>query len=130
METYLFIILAFVFGLLLGWALSSIRIRPLRQRIKSLEDKNSKEIIANEALKNESEFLHASAEKSTKQFEGKFLQQQEQIRNLENDIAILQKKYEETENLLESGQPVIHSLKLKLIEANNTIARYKGRLKD
>jgi hypothetical protein len=30
--------------------------------------------------------------------------------------------------LFKAGEPVIHSLKLKLIEANNTIARYKAQL--
>jgi hypothetical protein len=47
---------------------------------------------------------------------------------MDNDILLMQKSNEETEALLEKGEPAIHELKLKLIEANNTIARYKAQL--
>jgi hypothetical protein len=47
---------------------------------------------------------------------------------MDSDILLLQKSNEETEALFKAGEPVIHSLKLKLIEANNTIARYKAQL--
>jgi hypothetical protein len=46
-------------------------------------------------------------------------------KRLDEDILLLQKSNEETEALLEAGQPVIHALKLQLIAANNYIARNK-----
>ena len=49
-------------------------------------------------------------------------------KQMDSDILLLQKSNEETEALLKAGEPVIHSLKVKLIEANNTIARYKAQL--
>ncbi len=49
---------------------------------------------------------------------------------MDEDIILLQKHNEETEALLQAGQPEIHRLKLKLVEANNTIARYKAQLAD
>jgi hypothetical protein len=49
-------------------------------------------------------------------------------KRMDEDILLLQKSNDETEALLKAGQPEIHSLKLQLIEANNTIARLKGML--
>ncbi len=43
------------------------------------------------------------------------------------DILLLQKSNEETEELLKAGEPGIYNLKMKLIEANNEIARYKAQ---
>ncbi len=47
---------------------------------------------------------------------------------MDESLVLLQKDNEETEKLLKAGQPLIHDLKMKLIEANNTIARYKAQL--
>jgi hypothetical protein len=41
---------------------------------------------------------------------------------------LLQKSNEQTEALLQAGQPEVHALKIQLIEAQNTIARYKAQL--
>ncbi len=43
------------------------------------------------------------------------------------DILLLQKDNEESEALLKAGEPELYNLKLKLIEANNEIARYKAQ---
>ena len=50
-----------------------------------------------------------------------------QISSMDQDILLLQKSNEETEELLRKGQPELHQLKLKLIEANNTISRLKAK---
>ena len=50
------------------------------------------------------------------------------IRIMDNDILLMQKSNEETEALLAKGEPAIHELKLKLIEANNIISRYKAQV--
>ncbi len=60
--------------------------------------------------------------------QGKISELQEVIRQMDSDILLLQKHNEETEDLLKRTAPALHELKLKLIEANNTIARYKGQL--
>ena len=46
---------------------------------------------------------------------------------MDGDILLLQKSNEETEALLAEGEPALHEMKLKLIEATNTIARYKAQ---
>jgi len=52
------------------------------------------------------------------------------MRQMDSDILLLQKSNEETETLLEAGQPEIHALKIQLIEAQNAVARYKAQLTD
>jgi peptidoglycan hydrolase CwlO-like protein len=47
---------------------------------------------------------------------------------METDILLLQKDNEATESLLQTTQPEVHQLKIKLIEAQNTIARLKAQL--
>ena len=46
----------------------------------------------------------------------------------EEDILLLQKSNEETEAAMQAGLPGLNELKLKLLEANNTIARFKGQV--
>ena len=50
------------------------------------------------------------------------------LRIMDNDILLLQKDNEETEALIKTTQPELYNLKLKLIEANNTISRLKAQL--
>ena len=57
---------------------------------------------------------------------GKLKLAQKQIQEMDRDILLLQQSNEETEKQLFAGQPEIHALKIKLIEAQNTIARLKG----
>ena len=56
----------------------------------------------------------------------KLKQAEDLIKIMDGDILLLQKSNEETEALLAKGEPAVHELKLKLIEANNVIARYKS----
>lgn len=57
----------------------------------------------------------------------KLLKAQEINKLQDSDILLLQKSNEETEALLEQGLPAMHTLKMQLIEANNTIARFKAQ---
>ena len=58
----------------------------------------------------------------------KRLEQANHLNNvLDSDILLLQKSNEETEALLQEGQPALHALKLQLLDAQNTIARYKAQ---
>lgn len=50
------------------------------------------------------------------------------IRQMDSDILLMQKSYEETESLLQAKAPEVHALKLQLIEAQNTIARLKAKI--
>ena len=50
------------------------------------------------------------------------------IKIMESDILLLQKDNEATESLLQTTQPELHQLKMKLIEATNTISRLKAQV--
>ncbi len=52
------------------------------------------------------------------------------IRQMDSDILLLQKSNEETEELLAAKHPEVHALKIQLLEAQNNIARLKGKLKE
>ena len=58
----------------------------------------------------------------------KLSEAQKLIKILDDDILLLQKSNEENEALFKSGEPELYDLKIKLIEANNTIVRLKGQL--
>lgn len=50
------------------------------------------------------------------------------IRQMDSDIILMQKSYEETEALLQAKAPEVHALKIQLIEAQNAVARLKAKL--
>ena len=50
------------------------------------------------------------------------------IKEMDSDILLMQKSYEETDALLKVTQPEVHALKLQLIEAQNNIVRLKAKL--
>lgn len=52
------------------------------------------------------------------------------IRQMDSDIILMQKNYEETEALLQAKAPEVHALKVQLIEAQNTITRLKAKLEE
>ncbi len=81
-----------------------------------------------EKLRKENQVVYQQKEIQEAEFSRKLKEAEQQNRVMDEDILLLQKHYEETEALLKAGQPEIHQLKLKLIEANNTIARYKAQL--
>lgn len=50
------------------------------------------------------------------------------MKQMDGDIILMQKSYEETEALLQAKAPEVHALKIQLIEAQNTVARLKAKL--
>ena len=93
-------------------------------KIQKLES----EKLIKETLRKES--ARAFQMKETVEAElGRKLQNAESIiKQMDNDILLLQKSNEETEKLLQTTEPELYNLKVKLLEANNTISRLKGQL--
>lgn len=81
-----------------------------------------------ETLQKENSLLYQSKQST----ENDFLKKQHEalsiIQMQEQDILLLQRSNEETEALMQAGLPGLNDLKLKLLEANNTIARIKGQM--
>ena len=81
-----------------------------------------------EKLQKENAQVHQMKQSLELAYKNKLKKAMELTKLLDEDIMLLQKSNEETEALLKSGEPALHSLKLQLIEANNEIARYKSQL--
>lgn len=79
-----------------------------------------------ETTQKENTFLLRSSD-SINAVKDKLKKAEDRIRIMDNDILLLQKSNEETESLLANGEPALYDMKMKLIEANNTIARIKSQ---
>ncbi len=85
------------------------------------------EKLIKERLQKENDWLHTVRKASQEEYELKIKQLESTIKTMDEDILLLQKDNEDTESLLQATQPVVHSLKIKLLEANNTISRIKSQ---
>lgn len=125
---YIYSIVAFAAGFLIAWAIRTVTIMRVNKSNKSLQGYLESEKLRKETLSKENISIHESKKSLIEGYEQRLRELQALNKRLDEDILLLQKSNEETEALLESGLPVVHSLKLQLIEANNTIARYKAQL--
>ncbi|MEO5984366.1 MAG: hypothetical protein ABIP80_02605 [Ferruginibacter sp.] len=124
-NTYIIIAGAGVIGFLLAWIIRSISYIRLKKVNKSLEGYLESEKLIKDTLLKENKGMHLMRETNDQLVAQEIARLKLINKRLDEDILLLQKSNEETEALLEVGQPVIHSLKLQLIEANNYIARHK-----
>jgi len=127
-QLYIYTGIFFLAGFILAWAIRSFTLGQIKKQLKSVEgflesEKRKKETLQKENVQVNNMRLAGEAELIQKLKDAQKL-----IHEMENDILLLQKSNEETEALLEASQPEIYNLKLKLIEAGNTIARYKSQL--
>ena len=86
------------------------------------------EKLIKEKLRKESALAFQLKENMENELNRKIADAEQLIKIMDNDILLLQKDNEETENLIKTTQPELYNLKLKLIEANNTISRLKAQL--
>jgi hypothetical protein len=120
--------LAFIAGFITAWALRSITVVKIKKSRNSIEGFLKSEKLMKETLQKENSLLYQSKQST----ENDFLKKQHEalsiIQMQEQDILLLQRSNEETEALMQAGLPGLNDLKLKLLEANNTIARIKGQM--
>ena len=126
MDIYIYVIVGFVIGFLLAFLLQLITIQKIKKENKSFRGLLESEKLIKENAQKENSFLLQSADASLLTTKIKLKTAQDTIRMMDNDILLLQKSNEETEDLFAKGEPAIHELKLKLLEANNIILRYKS----
>jgi hypothetical protein len=125
---YIYSLIAFAAGFLIAWLLRLVTILPLKKSNKSLAGYLESEKLRKETLLKENTALHEMKRILNETHEGRLKALQALATRQDEDILLLQKSNEETEALLEAGLPTVHSLKMQLIEAQNTIARYKAQL--
>ena len=126
MSFYIYILIGFVAGFIIAWIIQLIAIIKLKKEIKSAKGLLESEKLIKENAQKENNYLLKSADSSILTTKAKLKQAEDIIKIMDGDILLLQKSNEETEALLAKGEPAVHELKLKLIEANNVIARYKS----
>jgi hypothetical protein len=119
-------------GLLLGfsaaWIIRAFKIQHLHQEIRRNEGLLESERLIKETLRKESAMAFQLKETVEAELHKKIRELQIVIKMMDEDIILLQKSNEDTEALMQAGMPELHNLKVKLIEANNTIARLKAQL--
>ena len=123
---YLFVVIAFVSGILIGWGVQFFPILKLRKKIRQVEGNLESDQLVKETLRRENIHAFQMKESIESVLTQKLKDAEAMIKMMEEDILLLQKNNEETEALLQISQPELHALKIKLIEANNTIARMKS----
>ncbi len=127
-QTYLYAGTGILIGFAVATAIFIFQLIKMRKTQKSLEGYLESEKLIRERFQKENSLLHDNRESSQSDNDLKIQQLQQLIKIMDEDILLLQKSNEETEAMLKAGDPMIHSLKLKLIEANNTIARFKAQV--
>lgn len=127
-EIIIYASIALVAGFALAWVLRSITVARLQKQIHNTEGSWDREKLMKETAQKETAHAYASYDAAKLNWEKKMKQAEQTIAIMGNDILLLQKNNEETEALLKATNPELHQLKLQLIEANNTIARYKAQL--
>lgn len=123
-----YIALAFIAGFIIAWLIGYTRQRKVQKELKSSQGFLESEKLMKETLQKELAMVHQSKMAVELDLSQKLQNAEKIIRQMDSDILLMQKSYEETEALLEAKQPEVHALKLQLIEAQNAIARYKAQL--
>ncbi|MEO5889773.1 MAG: hypothetical protein ABIQ31_05940 [Ferruginibacter sp.] len=124
---YIYLGVAFIAGFVIAWIIRTIKVAKIARAQKSIEGYLESEKLMKETLQKENTLLHQIKQTTELELTKKLKESRDLNKVLDQDILLLQKSNEETEALLQSGQPALHDLKLKLIEAYNTIARYKAQ---
>ena len=128
-QIYIYAGIAFIIGFLIAWIIQTIALIKIKKALKSTKGYLESETLKKETLQKENVQIHQIKQVVEMECAKKMEQAQTLNKILDSDILLLQKSNEETEALLFAGEPALHSLKLQLIEANNTIARFKAQQK-
>ncbi len=126
-QTYIYSAITLLIGFGIAWLIRTLAVAKIKKVLKSTQGYLESEILKKETLQKENIQLYELKQVTEHDCLKKLQQSKELINRLDADILLLQKSNEETEALLEAGQPALHLLKLQLIEAHNIIARYKAQ---
>jgi hypothetical protein len=124
----LYISAAFVIGFVIAWILKTMEIQKLKRSENSLNGLLESERLVKETLRKESALAFQLKETIEADLGRKLKEAEHVIKEMDRDILLLQKSNEETEMLFKKLDPEMYDVKIKLLEANNTIARLKGQI--
>ena len=120
--------MAFAAGFLIAWLIRTQSLQKEVRQHKGTAGLLESERLIKETLRKENAMAFQLKETVEAELNKKLKMAEAMVRQMDQDILLLQKSNEETEELLQKGMPELHQLKLKLIEANNTVARLKAQL--
>ncbi|HSN59406.1 MAG TPA: hypothetical protein VLR49_00620 [Ferruginibacter sp.] len=126
-QTYIIAASCFAGGFILALIIHFVIYARVKKELKSTQGYLESEKLMKETLKKENLTLYQLRQANEAELIKKLQEAQALNLRLDEDILLLQKSNEETEYQLQITQPELHAIKLKLIEAQNTIARYKGQ---
>jgi len=106
----------------------TVTVSKIKKLKTSIEGFLESEKRMKETLQKENTILYQTKQIAENDFLKKINEASAIIKIQEEDILLLQKSNEETEAEMQAGLPGLNELKLKLLEANNTIARIKGQV--
>ncbi len=126
----LYILLGIAIGFTAAWMLQLQKLQRQQKELKSTGGFLESEKLMKENLQKELAMVHQHKMAVELDLGQKLQKAEKIIRQMDSDILLMQKSYEETEALLQAKQPEVHALKLQLLEAQNTIARLKAKFNE
>ena len=126
-QTYIIAGSCFAAGFILAIIIHLVIKAKLSKELKSAQGFLESEKLMKETLKKENSTLFDLRQAHEIELIKKLQQAQALNKRLDEDILLLQKSNEETEEQLRITQPELHALKIKLLETQNSLARIKGQ---
>ena len=134
-QSFIYVGSGMIVGFLIAFGVYLFLMIRVRREKNSVAGYLESEKLIKERLQKQNSWLLESKENVQSEFETRIQEYEEKIRQLEaqvrymdESILLLQKDNEETTALLNATNPVVHNLKIKLLEANNTISRIKAQV--
>ncbi len=125
-QIYLYAGLAFIAGFMMAWIIRTLALLKTKKSLRSISSLFETEKLRKDLLQKENLELYKINDAVKADLSAKVNKLTSDNKRIVEDILLLQKDNEESDALLKAGEPEIFNLKLKLIEANNEIARYKA----
>ena len=126
-QIYLYTGIAFITGFILAWIVRTLALLKTKRSLRSINSFFETEKLRKELLHKENLELHKINDAAKAEFAARVNKLTSDNKRIVEDILLLQKSNEETEALLKAEEPELYNLKMKLIEANNEVARYKAQ---
>ncbi len=124
----IYIVIAVLAGFAVAWLIQLNNLQKKSRELKSAQGFLESERLMKETLQKELAIVHQNKMATELDLHQKLKAREKIMLQMDSDILLMQKSYEETEALLHVTQPEVHALKLQLIEAQNNIARLKAKL--
>ena len=125
-----YIVASFITGFVIAWLIGYNKLTKNRKELKSALGFLESEKLMKETVQKELAVIHQNKMSTELELTLKLQATEKLMQQMDSDILLLQKSNEETEALLEAKQPEVHAIKIQLIEAQNTAARYKAQLEE